>query len=151
MSEYFVLVLAVGFTAALGGAAIYDGERSAISNVAISVVLLSALVSPLASLLSGLPTLSIPELPDASPEDTGEYIEVAEEAFSRGIAELLAEKYSLPAESFAVKIEGFDFENMRADAIIVTLRDRAVVCDPLAVEKYINSYEIGECHAEVGI
>ena len=76
---------------------------------------------------------------------------MAEEAFKDGISEILSQKYSLPKEDFAVKLEKFDFATMRAERISITLRSGAVVCDPLAVERYINSYGIGECHAEIGI
>ena len=151
MTEYFAFVFAVAFSAALGGALLYDAERAYSARMAISVVLLLALLSPLPALLANVPTLSFPSLSDGVTEGEGEYIRVAESAFKEGIAEMLAEKYSLPKESFAVKLEGFDFANMSAERITVTLRAGAVRCDPLAVEKYINSYGIGECYAEIGI
>ena len=150
MSEYFAVVFAVAFVATLGGSILYDGERATASRTAISVVLLLAVLSPLPALISDLPVLQEPIIPDGI-EGTEEYIRVAEEAFKDGISEMLAQKYSLPEEDFAVKLENFDFATMSAERISVTLRAGAVVCDPLAVERYINSYGIGECHAEIGI
>ena len=151
MTEYLSFVFAVSFLAALGGALIYGADGDGASRTALSVILLFAVLSPLPSLISEIPTISLPSIPDGTVEGDAEYIRVTESAFEEGIAEMLAERYSLLPESFAVKLYGFDFSGMRAERIIVTLRGTAVTCDPLAVERYINSLDIGECHAEVGI
>ena len=126
MNAYFTLLFSLGIIAAVGGALLYDGEHSRVSRGAISVILLLAVTSPLVELISEL-SLSPPRLPEISEELSGEYAEVAEEAFCRGIAALLAEEYS------------------------VTLRGPALLCDPREVEKFINSYGIGVCYAEIGI
>ena len=150
MSTYITLILSVGIVAAVGGALLYDGEHAVVSRTAISVILLLATVAPVAAFISQV-TVSLPDLPDLPDTTEGEYVEVAREAFCGGVAELLSEKYSLSKDCFAVKCEGFDFTSMRAERLTVTLRGAAVRCDPLAVEKFINSYEIGDCHAEIGI
>ena len=150
MSTYVTLFLSVGITAALGGTLLYDGERATVSRTAISVILLLAIVTPVAAFISQL-SVKLPDLPPLPDTAEGEYAEVAREAFCDGIAELLAEKYSLPKDAFAVKCESFDFTSMTAESLTVTLRGAAVRCDPLAVEKFINSYGIGVCHAEIGI
>ena len=150
MTEYFALVFAVAFTAALGGALLY-GEGDNASRTAISIGLLLAVLSPLPMLVSEIPALSLPDISGDVSDEDAEYIDVARAAFEEGIAEMLSERYSLPKESFAVKLDGFDFAEMRADRITVTLRISAAMCDPLAVEKYINSLGIGECYAEIGI
>ena len=150
MSAYFGLLLSVGIVAAVGGALLYDGEREVVSRAAISAILLLATVAPLVTLLSQL-SLKVPELPEISDAGEGEYAEVAEDAFCEGISSLLADRYSLSADCFVVKCRDFDFTSMRAAEVTVTLRGSAVRCDPLAVEKFINSYGIGECHAQIGI
>ena len=150
MTEYFALVFAVSFTAALGGALLY-GEGDNASRTAISIILLLAVLSPLPMLVSQSPELSLPDLSGGVTDKDAEYLNVARGAFEDGIAEMLSEKYSLSKESFAVKLDGFDFAEMKAERITVTLRMSAAMCDPLAVEKYINSFGIGECHAEIGI
>lgn len=150
MNTYIGLVLSVGACAALGGALLYDSERDTVSRTAISLIILLATVSPIVAFISQL-SFTLPELPELPNATEGEYAEVAREAFCDGVAELLSEKYSLPSESFAVKCESFDFTAMRAERITVTLRGSAVRCDPLLVEKFINSYGIGDCHAEIGI
>ena len=151
MSEYLSLVISVALAASVGGALIYNSERTLASRTAISVVLLFAVLSPIPSLLDALPTLSLPEIPSGDTVADGEYARVAEDAFADGIGELLAEKYSLPEECFAVKLTGFDVNLMRAEKITVTLRDGAVRCDPLAVARYLNSFGVGECYAEIGL
>lgn len=150
MSAYFGLLLSVGVAAAVGGALLYDGERTAASRAAISLILLVVAIVPIRDLISDI-SLSPPRLPEMPEVGCGEYAEVAEEAFCRGIATLLAEKYSLSDGDFGVKCQGFDFYSMRAESLTVTLRGAAVLCDPLAVERFINSYGIGECHAEIGV
>lgn len=150
MSAYIGLIISVGIVAALGGGLLYDGEREGASRGAISVILLLATIAPVAAFVSQL-SLKAPTLPDLPVAEDGEYTEVAREAFCDGIRTLLSENYSLSEDCFAVKCEGFDFTSMRAERLTVTLRGAAVRCDPLAVEKFINSYEIGDCHAEIGI
>ena len=150
MSAYIGLVISVGIVAAIGGGLLYDGEREGASRVAISVILLLATIAPVAAFVSQL-SLKAPTLPNLPAAEDGEYTEVAREAFCDGIRTLLSENYSLSEDCFAVKCEGFDFTSMRAERLTVTLRGAAVRCDPLAVEKFINSYEIGDCHAEIGI
>ena len=150
MSAYIGLIISVGIVAALGGGLLYDGEREGASRGAISVILLLATIAPVAAFVSQL-SLKAPTLPDLPAAEDGEYTEIAREAFCDGIRSLLSENYSLSEDCFAVKCEGFDFTSMRAERLTVTLRGAAVRCDPLAVEKFINSYEIGDCHAEIGI
>ena len=150
MSAYIGLIISVGIVAAIGGGLLYDGEREGASRGAISVILLLATVAPVAAFVSQL-SLKAPTMPDLPAAEDGEYTEVAREAFCDGIRTLLSENYSLSEDCFAVKCEGFDFTSMRAERLTVTLRGAAVRCDPLAVEKFINSYEIGDCHAEIGI
>ena len=150
MSAYIGLIISVGIVAAIGGGLLYDGEREDASRTAISVILLLATIAPAAAFVSQL-SLTVPTLPNLPTIEDGEYTEVAREAFCDGIRTLLSENYSLSEDCFAVKCEGFDFTSMRAEHLTVTLRGAAVRCDPLAVEKFINSYEIGVCHAEIGI
>ena len=150
MSTYIGLIISVGIVAAVGGALLYDGEREGASRVAISVILLLATIAPVVAFVSQL-SLKAPTMPELPNATDGEYTEVAREAFCDGIRTLLSENYSLSEDCFAVKCEGFDFTSMRAERLTVTLRGAAVRCDPLAVEKFINSYEIGDCHAEIGI
>ena len=150
MSAYIGLIISVGIVAAIGGGLLYDGEREGVSRGAISVILLLATIAPVAAFVSQI-SLKAPTLPDLPAAEDGEYTEVAREAFCDGIRTLLSENYSLSEDCFAVKCEGFDFTSMRAERLTVTLRGAAVRCDPLAVEKFINSYEIGDCHAEIGI
>lgn len=150
MSAYIGLIISVGIVAAISGGLLYDGEREGASRGAISVILLLATIVPVAAFISQV-TVSLPDLPNLPDATDGEYTEVAREAFCDGIRTLLSENYSLSEDCFAVKCEGFDFTSMRAERLTVTLRGAAVRCDPLAVEKFINSYEIGDCHAEIGI
>ena len=81
----------------------------------------------------------------------GGYSEVAEEAFSEGIARAVAEEFSLNKENIRVKIRGFDFENMRADSITVILSGRSVTADYRAIEKYFNGLDVGVCKVEIEI
>ena len=151
MSEYFLTVISVGVVSAVAGVLIYDPERAAASRTAISIVLLLAVSAPVGGIISELGSVGLPELPEDITVGEGEYERVAEEAFKDGIAAMLADKYSIGEDCFSVRVTGFRFFDMQAEDINVTLTGAAVKCDPLAVERYINSYGIGDCHAEIGI
>ena len=151
MNEYFSLVFSVGFVAALAGFVSYDGGKSTALRSAIGVILLLAIISPVSRLVTEMSGGSLPELSPPDGELSEEYAETAREALEEGLAELLAEEYSIDKESFSVKLEGFDFSTMKASKIIVTLYGRAAFCDPLAIESFVNGSGIGECYAKIGI
>jgi hypothetical protein len=151
MREYFVTVFAVGFAAAVFSLVNYDKKGDTVARLSVSVILLAITVTPVFGMIENLFSTDTPMLSPWEGELSYEYEEVAEDALREGIVCLLAEEFSLDGECFSVKLRGFDFSTMRADEIFVTLHGRAALCDPLRVERFINSYEIGECYAEIGI
>ncbi len=151
MNQYFSLVFAVGFAAAVAGFISYDGGRSMALRSAIGVVILLVVISPVSELMSEASGGSLPELPSWDGELSDKYEETAREAVEEGIRELLAKEYSLDKESFAVRLEGFRFSSMKAEMITVTLYGKAAFCDPLAVEDLVEQCGIGECYAKIGI
>ena len=151
MSQYFAAVFAVGFVAAAAVFVSYDGGRGLGARGAIAVVLLLAIAEPIAAFVSELPSISPPDFSEWQGAGDYEYETTAREAFCEGVRELLCDKYSFEKECFSVKAEGFDFSKMRAEKIIVTLYGRAVLVDPLSLEKFINEYELGVCYAKIGI
>ena len=151
MTSHFSLVFAVAFVAATASFISYDGAKSRNMRAAVSIVLLLAVAHPIAEIASELASNGLPTFSDWEGDVEAEYEDVALDAFAEAIRELLSDRYSLDKDNFGIKIEGFDFKKMKADRIYVTLYGRATLCDPLAVERFINDYDLGECYAKVGI
>ena len=151
MTEHFALVFAVAFAASVASLVSYDGGKGVAARGAISIVLLLAVSQPVIAFASELSELRAPTFSGFDTEEVGEYERVAEEAFAQGVAKLIAEEFSLSEKNISVKTEGFDVSNMSAEKIFVTLYGRAALCDPGAIEKFINNYGFGVCYAEIGI
>ena len=151
MIEHFALVFAVAFAAAVASFVSYDGGKGLGARGAIAIILLLAVSRPIIAFATDICENREPTFSGFDAELDYEYEEVAMDAFKNGIIELLAEEYSLERENFSVKTEGFDFSTLTAEKIYVTLYGRAAFCDPLAVERLIENYGLGECYAQVGI
>ena len=150
MNEYVLTVFAVCVITGVLGLISYGSGRA--EKLALGVITLYIIIAPLVSALSDMDIDSIFDkitLPEQELE--GGYSEVAEEAFSEGIARAVAEEFSLNKENIRVKIRGFDFENMRADSITVILSGRSVTADYRAIEKYFNGLDVGVCKVEIEI
>lgn len=151
MTSHFALVFAVAFAAAAASFVSYDGGKNRSVRVAVSIVLLLAVAHPVVEIAFKLLNDEPPVFSEWGGEVETEYEDVALDAFTEGIKQLLSEQYSLGKDNFGIKIEGFDFKKMKAERIYVTLYGRAALCDPLAVERLINGYGLGECYAKIGI
>jgi hypothetical protein len=74
-----------------------------------------------------------------------------EEFFADGVALAVAEKFSLDRDDIRVSLRNFNIENMSAERIRLTLSGVAALADYKAVERYVNSLDIGECDVEIEI
>lgn len=151
MNGHFALVFAVAFAAAVASFVSYDGGKSTAARGAISIVLLLSVSQPIMAFAEELSELRAPTFSDFETEVDGEYEETAREAFSEGVARLIAEEFSLSEKNISVKAEGFDFKSMTAEKIFVTLYGAAALRDSAAIEKFVNNCGFGECYAEIGI
>ena len=114
------------FTAILAGVIVGVATRMSHSLLASTVegvsgiILILILSTPLFNLLlsSGLPEITLPDMPDS---DSPEYVEVATEAMEEGIARELAESFSLSGEEVRVVCRELDLTEMRCGYILVEL------------------------------
>lgn len=151
MKEYLICVVLITALAALVSHFLSGTDAAGYGKLALGIVLLWAVLSPLVSLLSALPALpSLPELPEG---DTDEplYEVYAEEGFCKGIARAVAEKFSLSEELISVRAEGFRVSDMQAEKICVLLRGKAVFADSAAIAAFVEGEGLGECEVEIEI
>lgn len=150
MSEYaigvFVISALVGILAHLS----YKG-RGDPSKLALAIVMLYVVVSPIAAMTEELDFDSIFDVKYDSSIIGWGYEGVAEEAFSEGILSAVANEFSLSEDDLRVEVGGFDFENMKAEKIRVILSGRAALADYKGIEKYLNGLDIGVCECEIEI
>lgn len=147
MSEYalavFGICLVVGICLALLG-----GSGKA-QSLALGIITLWVILSPLGDMIAHFDPNSfdvvIPEY------GSGEIDALIEDAFADGICTAVADKFSLDRGDIRVRLYGFDKEKMRAEKIMIILSGRAALSDYKAVEKYINSLEVGEGNVEIEI
>lgn len=150
MSEYAVGVFLISAIVGMLSHLSYGG-KSDISKLAFSVLMLYVVVAPLADTVKNTDFKSLFEVGYNEEIITDGYEVVAEDAFVRGIESAVAEKFSLSKDNIRVRVVGFDFENMRAEKIRVTLSGRAALADYKAIEKYLDGLNIGECRCEIEI
>ncbi len=150
MSEYAIGVFVISAIVGLLSHLSYKGKGDP-SRIALAIVLLYVVLSPIADMAENFDTGSLFEV-EYDPSIIGEgYEAVAEEAFRRGIAEAVADEFSIDEENLRVELGGFDFENMRADKIRLILSGRAALADYKGIEKYVNGLGIGVCECEIEI
>lgn len=149
MSNYALTVFIVCVLAGVLGKISYGGKND-ISRIAISVISMFVIITPLVNAAKEINIDSIVEIDGwQSEEIEGGYEAVAESAFAKGIGRAVSEKFSLDSSEIKVSVYGFDFEKMFAEEIKITLSGRSVSADYRAIEKYVNSMEIGECEVAV--
>lgn len=149
MSEYalavFGICLVVGICLALLG-----GSAKA-QSLALGIITLWVILSPLGDIIEHFNPNSWMDSIDIPDYDSGEIDALIEDAFADGICTAVADKFSLDRRDIRVRLYGFDKEKMRADKIMIILSGRAALSDYKAVEKYINSLEVGEGNVEIEI
>lgn len=73
------------------------------------------------------------------------YMEVTENAFKRGIAEMISSKYGINKENIKVYVYELDFERMAAGKIKIILTGKSALFDWRVIEQYINESGLGKC------
>lgn len=150
MSEYAIGVFVISALVGLLSHLSYRG-RGDPSRLALAIVMLYVVISPLATMTDKLDFDSIFEVEYDSSIIGGGYEGVAEDAFCEGIVSAVANEFSLSENDLRVEVRGFDFEKMKAEKIRVILSGRAALADYKGIEKYINGLSIGVCECEIEI
>ena len=149
MKEYLISVVLITALVALASHFLPDAAVG-YGRLALGIVLLYAVLSPLAALLSSFPALpDLPELPQQ--ENAPLYEQYAQEGFCRGIASAVGEKFSVAEARISVRAEGFDVQSMRAEKIWILLRGEAVFADGPAIKAFVEGEGLGECEVEIEI
>ena len=155
MADYLISVVVMSAILGFISYASYPDSSSKATKFAASVLLLYVAALPIGELITGLSDGDF----DASGivgsvneiEDDGEYIEVAKSAFIEGISKLLFTEYGIKPENASIKVEGFDFKNMRCERIKITLYDKEALADFRSIEEYISESGLGECEVNIEI
>lgn len=152
LGDYILMALllsaALGVVGAISHPVLFDESRSA-----IGVLCLFALASPLVAFIPSL--VDLPALlpgGDSSVSVSGGYAEVSEEAFSRGISEYISDEFSLAPELVNARTEGFDFTEMRAERVTVSLSGEAALADARGIRLTVLELfvkEGGECEVVI--
>ena len=151
MSEYFASVVLVSSLVAFSELISFSGGKEKGERLAIYAILAYLIISPVVPLVDSLRDFEIPEFTLDSEEAGGAYIEVGKEAFTDGISHALSEKFGLRDGEYTVAVVGFDFNNMKAERIIITLLSGGYTVDFREIEEYIEKSGLGECEVEYAI
>ena len=147
MSEYALAVFGICLVVGICLTLSYGSSKA--QSLALGIITLWVILSPLSDMIEHFDPNSldvvIPEY------GSGEIDVLLEDAFADGICNAVADKFSLNREDVRVRLYGFDKEKMRAEKIMIILSGRAALSDYKAVEKYINSMEVGEGNVEIEI
>lgn len=149
MKGYLIAVVLICAMASLASHFLSGTDAARYGRLALAVVLLWAVISPLAGLLQSLPEIPSFSLPDVEGSDSPLYAERAEEAFCEGIRAAVCEKFSLAGEELSVRTEGFDVTAMRAKRVHILLKGKGILADGFAIEAFIEKENLGECEVEI--
>ncbi len=147
MNGISLYIISTVAAVALASFASLNKKMSDAIRPTLGIILLAALISPLPDMISGLGGGEI-ELP---PQQWGENITetAAEDAFCRGVAAAVADKFSLDRGSLAVECVGFSFSEMRAELIRVELSGKAIIADRIGIKDYIERSGLGNCEVVI--
>lgn len=124
--------------------------RSGGESLALGIILLSVVISPIADGLmdfGGEGIFDKIEIPDGVDQEGID--SVIEEAFAEGIRRAVAEKFSLDGDNIRIRLYDFDRDSLTAGRIRIILSGGAAFADYKAVEKYIDGLGVGECDVEI--
>lgn len=121
-------------------------------RMVVGIVTLYIIIAPLAEGLSDFDAERwFDSLRGEGVDISTEYEGVLEDAFADGVARAVSEKFSLDKDNIRVSLSGFDSGSLRAERIRISLSGTAALADYKAVEKYVNSLDLGECDVEIEI
>lgn len=147
MSEYALAVFGICLVVGICLTISYGQGKA--QSLALGIITLWVILSPLGDMIEHFDTnIFDVDIPDY---DSGEIDVLIEDAFADGICNAVADKFSLNRDDIRVRLYGFNKEEMRSEKIMIILSGRAALSDYKAVEKYINSLEVGKADVEIEI
>ncbi len=151
MKAYLVSVVLICALVSLASHFLSATDSARYGRLALAVVLLWAVISPLLDLLSTVPELSLPADPPTEEGDVPLYAARAEAAFCEGTRAAICEKFSLAKEDVSVRTEGFDLQTVRAKRICVLLKGKGILADSFAIAAFVEAEGLGDCEVEMEI
>ena len=149
MGEYFASCF--GVAAVVSACSLLLYKKSGAARLALSVLLIYSVLVPLSAVFSGFGGLMLDgELGDISGYDK-EYENVAREAFCEGIDAYVCSELGLNSSGVLVDCEGFNYREMRAERVTVTLSGRCISADSLKIKRLIEDGGLGMCEVEIEI
>ena len=146
MSENLIYILSVLSVIAFSSFSFYAGEDKNGARFALGVILFSAVLAPVFSLSGSIRNAAFES---STAVDFSEITaNTAEEAYCRGAALAIAEKFSLNGSDVAVFCSDFSLEDMSAEHMSVTLFGRAVYADGRSIREYAE--KTFDCEVSVG-
>lgn len=121
--------------ASAAGLIAYRGGGSTAERAAISIVILSCTVCPLADAVRNT-EIRLPNI-QTYPEDL-RYNETLGEALADGIAAALCEKFGIEDENIRVAVRGFEPESVTVERVTVILRGKALLTRVEDVKRYVK-------------
>ena len=154
LGEYLISVIVISALVALATYFSYGSSESRTVKTAMSIIVLYTVSVPIVSMVGELSDISfdsVVDIEDIGSIDGTEYAETAEQALCDGICTAIAERYGLDREEITARVRGFDFSEMRAERITVTLSGSAALADHRGIAEYITESGLGECEVKLEI
>ncbi len=125
----------------------YPGVSEKAIKVVSSILIIYTVCIPAVSMAANLTGGDFFEDTSGGDVDLGDetYIEVTENAFKKGIAEMICSKYGINKENIRVYVYDLDFERMVAGKIKIVLTGKSFLFDWRGIEQYINESGLGKC------
>ena len=150
MSQYYISIFAICLVGGLASLLSYGSGRA--EKLAVGIVTLYVIVSPIVGYISEFDADKwLDSIKNEGTNISEEYSSVIEDAFGEGISLAISEEFSISKDDIRVRLYGFDSEKMQAEKIKIVLSGRASMSDYKAVERYIDSLNLGECDVEIEI
>ena len=152
LSEYFTTIVVISSLLGFFELFSHSGGEDKGERLASSVIVLYLIIAPLLPIVEGLSDFDFSDLSgEVGALTGGAYVEVSEDAFREGIERLLFDKWGLDESAAVVSVFGFDFNEMKAELIMIKLLSRGASVDFREIEAYIEKSGLGECEVEYAI
>jgi hypothetical protein len=145
MTEYARVVFSACVIAGVLGLFSYGKGRA--ESLALGIITLFIIASPLSETLGSLPTL--PDLPTVDTD--GGYTEALEKSYADGLSSAISDRFYIKKEDLGITVSGLDRTTMQPESVRVYLCGNAIFADYRSIEKYVEEITNGKCRVEIEI
>ena len=149
MREYILGVFILAFIIGVCRMISYKNDESTHARFAFSILVIYTVTAPFLYGEIELSDINLGGI-DVDISDYDEsYIEVAREAYERGVRDMICSEFSLGQGDVRVVSYGFDFATVSASRITVYLSGGAAISDNKKIKKYICESGFSECDVKI--